>query len=647
MSNNIFSIGLSGLNAAQWGLTTTGQNISNAATPGYTLEKVSYQESSGQFTGSGYLGNGVQAVTVTRQYSQYLTTQVNNTQASSSAASTYYSLISQLNNLVGDPTKGIAQGITNYFSGLQSVANSASSTAARQSLMSSAQTLADQINSAGQQYDQLRQSVNTQLTSAVSQINSYSQQIADLNKQINIASAGGQQPNQLLDQRDQLVTNLSSMIGVQVVQQDGNYNVFIGNGQPLVVGNTQYGLQAVPSASDPSELAVAFKSRDGTTQTAANTQYVDNSALTGGVVGGLIDFRTQTLDPAQAQLGAIATSFASQLNGQNALGLDLNGQPGGKLFATGDPNIIANARNQGTGTPTATIVDGTQPPANDFTVTYDGSKYTVTDPATGQQLGSIDPATETQKTINGLNIDVSSLTGVQKGDSFTIQPTRASLDNFKLTTSNGAAIAAASPAVTSAASTNTGTASISSATVTSNAMSSDINLKYSAAANGFTSDVAVTVGGTSYAVGQTIPYDATKGLTVSANGVSATISGTPKDGDAFKIAQNKGGTSDGSNALAMANLVSSKSLNGGTETLTSSYAGYINTIGNTTNQLKATSTAQTALLTQATSAQQSVQGVNLNEEAANLIQYQQLYQANSKVIQTAATLFQSLLGMFN
>jgi flagellar hook-associated protein 1 FlgK len=647
MSNNIFSIGLSGLNAAQWGLTTTGQNISNAATPGYTLEKVAYQESSGQYTGSGYLGNGVQAVTVTRQYSQYLTTQVNNTQSSSSAASTYYSLISQLNNLVGDPTKGIAQGITSYFSGLQSVANSASSTATRQSLMSSAQTLADQINSAGQQYDALRQSVNTQLTSAISQINGYSQQIADLNKQINIASAGGQQPNQLLDQRDQLVTNLSSMIGVQVVQTGGNYNVFIGNGQPLVVGNTQYGLQTAPSPSDPSELTVAYQASNGATQTPANMQYLDNSALTGGTVGGLIDFRTQTLDPAQAQLGAIATSFANQLNGQNALGLDLNGQPGGKLFSTTDPTIVANARNKGTGMPTATIADGTQPPTNDFTVTYDGSKYTVTDPASGQTLGTIDPATATNKTINGLNIDVSSLSGAQSGDSFTIQPTRAALDNFKLTTSNGAAIAAASPAVTSAASANTGTASISSATVTSNAMTSDINLKYSASAAGFTADVPVTVGTTTYAANTTIPYDASKGLTVSANGVSATISGTPKDNDAFTIAQNKGGTSDGSNALAMSKLVSAKSLNGGADTLTSSYAGYVNTIGNQTNQLKATSTAQTALLSQATSAQQSVQGVNLNEEAANLIQYQQLYQANSKVIQTASTLFQSLLGMFN
>ncbi|SAL02120.1 flagellar hook-associated protein FlgK [Caballeronia ptereochthonis] len=647
MSNNIFGIGLSGLNAAQWGLTTTGQNISNAATPGYTLEKVQYQESSGQFTGSGYLGSGVQAVTVTRQYSQYLTTQVNNTQASSSAASTYYSLISQLNNLVGDPTQGIAQGITNYFSGLQSVANSASSTSARQSLMSSAQTLADQINSAGAQYDQLRQSVNTQLTSAVSQINSYAQQIADLNKQINIASAGGQQPNQLLDQRDQLVTNLSSMIGVQVVPQDGNYNVFIGNGQPLVVGNTQYGLQAVPSSSDPSELTVAFQSRDGSTQTPATTQYIDNSALTGGVVGGLIDFRTQTLDPAQAQLGAVATSFATQLNDQNKLGLDLNGVQGGDLFATSNPTILANARNKSTGTLTASIADGTQPPANDFTVSYDGSQYTVTDPASGQKLGTIDPAVG-NATINGLNIDVSGLTDVQKGDSFTIQPTRGALDAFRLTTSNGAAIAAASPAVTSAASTNTGTASISSATVSSGySMTSDIQLTYNASAGGFTSNVPVTVGGTNYAVGTTIPYSASTGMTIVSNGVSATVSGTPKDSDVFSIAQNKGGTSDGSNALAMSNLVSSKSLNGGTDTLTSSYANYVNTIGNQTNQLKATSSAQTALLSQATTAQQSVQGVNLNEEAANLIQYQQLYQANSKVIQTAATLFQSLLGMFN
>ncbi|MDR5855833.1 flagellar hook-associated protein FlgK [Caballeronia sp. LZ062] len=645
MSNNIINIGLSGLNAAQWALTTTGQNISNAATPGYTLEKVAYQEASGQYTGSGYLGNGVQTVTVTRQYSQYLTTQVNNTQSSSSAASTYYTMLSQLNNLVGDPTSGIASGISSYFSGLQSVANSPSSSASRQSLTSSAQTLADQMTSAGQQYDQLRQSVDTQLTSAVSSINTYTQQIADLNKQINAASGSGQQPNQLLDQRDQAVTNLSSMIGVQVVQQDGNYNVFIGNGQPLVVGNTQYGLQTVTSPSDPSELTVAFKPTNGATQTAANTQYIDDSALSGGVVGGLVDFRNQTLDPAQAQLGAIATSFASQLNSQNALGLDLSGNPGGALFSIGQPTVYSDARNKGTGNVAVSFADASQPSTGDFTLTYNGTDYEVSDPASGKSLGSITPPASSG-TFNGLNITVSGT--MQKGDSFTIQPTRAALDNFALTTTSTTAIAAASPAVTSASTSNTGTASISSATVAAGySMPSNISLTYNKAAGGFTSNVDVTVDGTTIPANSTIPYDSSKGLTITSNGISATVTGAPADKDVFNIDANKGGTSDGSNALAMANLVSAKSLNGGSDTLTGAYAGYVNDIGNQTNQLKATSSSQTALLNQATSAQQSVQGVNLNEEAANLIQYQQLYQANSKVIQTASTLFQTLLGIFN
>ncbi|SAK42407.1 flagellar hook-associated protein FlgK [Caballeronia arationis] len=645
MSNNIFNIGVSGLNAAQWGLTTTGQNISNAATPGYSLEKVSYQEASGQYTGSGYLGSGVQTATVTRSYSQYLTTQLNNTTSTSSAASTYYSLISQLNNLVGDPTKGISAGISSYFTGMQSVASSPSSTSARQVLVSSAQTLADQITTAGTQYDQLRQSVNTQLTSAVTQINSYTQQIADLNKQINIASAQGQPPNQLLDQRDLAVQNLSSMVGVQVVQTDGNYNVYIGNGQPLVVGAKQYGLQAVTSASDPSELAIAFKSSDGSAQTLAQTQYVSESALSGGVVGGLLDFRSQTLDPAQAQLGAIATSFAAQLNQQNELGIDLTGNKGGALFTAGSPTIYANARNTGTADVGVSFADDTQPTTGDYTLSFDGSKYTLADRATGTAVGSFSsPATS--GTINGLKISVSG--AMNAGDSFTIQPTRAALDNFALSNSSPSAVAAASPVLTSAATGNAGSASISSPKVVAGYTASAINLTYDSAAGGFTSNVDVTLpDSTVMTAGQTIPYDSSKGLTVTSNGVTATITGKPADNDEFDVTPNAGGTSDGSNALAMSNLITTKSMNGGTDTLTSSYANYVNQIGNDTNQLKSSSTAQTALLNQATSAQQAVSGVNLNEEAANLMQYQQLYQANSKVIQTASSLFQTLLGIFN
>jgi flagellar hook-associated protein 1 FlgK len=649
MSSNLFDIGVSGLNAAQWGLTTTGQNISNAATPGYTLERPVYQESSGQYTASGFAGQGVTTATVSRSYSDFLAKQLNSSQSSSSSLNTNYSMLSQLNNLVGDPTTGIGAGITSYFTGLQSVANSPGTTATRQTLMSSAQSLSDQMNAAATTYNQLRDGVNQSLTSAVSQVNTYAKQIADLNVQIASASSAGQPPNQLLDQRDLAVSNLSSLVNVQVTTNNSGYNVSFGNGQPLVAGSSSYSLTTTPSTSDPSELSIAYASPDGTTQTAKQTQYLPDSMFSGGgTIGGLLDFRSQSLDPAQAKLGAIATSFATQLNNQNELGVDLNGNPGGALFSTGSPTVYANSRNSGDATLNVTVADGTQPPTGDYSLGFDGTNYTLTDRASGAVVGQL-PTGATSGTIAGLNISVAS-GSMSKGDSFTILPTRGSLDNFALNSTNPSAIAAASPAVSSAATGNTGTGKISAATVTTGyTIPTDITLKYDATAKTMTSNVDITLPDSSVVkAGTAFAYDPAKGLTVSnGTGVSATLNGTPSTGDSFTIAANTGGTSDGSNALAMANLGTAKSMNGGTDTLTSSYANFVNQIGNQTNALKSSSTSATAVLNQATSAQQSVSGVNLNEEAANLIQYQQLYQANSKVIQTASSLFQTLLGIFN
>ncbi|MEA3125930.1 MAG: flagellar hook-associated protein 1 [Caballeronia sp.] len=649
---SLFDIGVSGLNAAQWGLTTTGQNISNAATPGYTQEKPVYQEASGQYTTSGYLGSGVQTATVARSYSSFLTTQLNNAQSNSSSLNTYYSMLAQLNNLVGDPTTGIGAGMTGYFTSLQSVANSPATTSTRQSLMSSGQTLVNEMNAAAANYNQLRSGVNQSLTSAVTQINSYTSQIATLNGQIAAASAQGQPPNQLLDARDQAVSNLSTLTNVQVTTVNGAYNVSIGTGQPLVSGTTAYQLQAVTSTSDPSELSIAYASPDGSPQTPAQTQYLPDSTFGGGTVGGLLAFRSQSLDPAQAQLGSLATSFAAQLNQQNALGVDLNGNPGTALFSTGSPTIYANSRNTGTAQLSVSIADPTQPPSSNYTLSRNGSAYTLTDSESGASLGTLtaDPTTgAVSGTIAGLNISVTSGT-MQSGDSFTIQPTSGALSAFSMVTTNPTAIAAASPAVASAGASNAGTANISAATVTSGySIPSSMTLTYNATAQQLTSNVPVTLpGGTVVPAGTAFAYDPAQGLTISnGTGVSATISGTPANGDSFAIAANKGGSSDGSNALALANLGKAKTLNGGTDSLTSAYANYVNQIGNETNNLQSSSTSATAVLTQATSAQQSVSGVNLNEEAANLIQYQQLYQANSKVIQTASTLFSTLLGIFN
>ncbi|WP_175915016.1 MULTISPECIES: flagellar hook-associated protein FlgK [unclassified Burkholderia] len=660
MSNTLMNLGVSGLNAALWGLTTTGQNISNAATPGYSVERPVYAEASGQYTSSGYMPQGVNTVTVQRQYSQYLSDQLNSAQSQGGALSTWYSLVAQLNNYVGSPTAGISTAITGYFTGLQNVANSAADPSVRQTAISNAQILANQLNAAGQQYDALRQSVNTQLTSTVSQINTYTAQIAKLNQQISAASSQGQPPNQLMDQRDLAVSNLSSLAGVQVVRNDSGYSVFLAGGQPLVLADKSYQLAAVTSPSDPSELTVVSQGIAGANPPGPN-QALPDASLSGGTLGGLLAFRSQTLNPAQAQLGAVAASFAAQVNGQNALGIDLSGKPGGNLFTVAAPAVYSNQGNTGNASLSVSFANASQPTTSDYTLSYDGTNYTLTDRASGAVVDQ--KAGPMPLSLGGLNFSFSS-GAMNAGDQFTVLPTRGALTGFGLATTSGSAIAAASPAITSASSTNIGTGKIALSGVSAGYQVPSTKLTYDAATkslSGFPVGTTVTIPGTpptSVTIASPtdpVPYDPSTGaaMTMSGaaagamNGVTITLSGTPSDGDSFTIGPYAGGTSDGSNALALSKLVNAKTLGGGTTTLTGAYANYVNNIGNAASQLKSSSTAQTALVGQITSAQQSVSGVNQNEEAANLMQYQQLYQANAKVIQTAASLFQTVLGLFS
>ncbi|KVD17190.1 flagellar hook-associated protein FlgK [Burkholderia ubonensis] len=645
MSNTLMNLGISGLNAAIWGLTTTSNNIANAATPGYTIERPVYAEASGQYTGSGYLPQGVNTVTVQRQYSQYLSDQLNNAQTQGGALSTWNTLVAQLNNYVGSPTAGISTAITNYFTGLQNVANKAADTSVRQTAMSNAQVLADQLKAAGAQYDALRQSVNTQLSATVAQINTYTTQIAQLNQQIATAGSQGQPPNQLMDQRDQAVSNLSSLAGIQVVRNDQGYSVFMAGGQPLVVADKSYTLAAVTSSSDPSELTIVSQGIAGANPPGPN-QALPDASLSGGTLGGLLAFRRQTLDPAQAQLGAIATSFAAQVNAQNALGVDLSGNPGGNLFSTGSPTVYANQANTGGATLNVSFANPSQPTTSDYTLSYQGAnKYALTDRATGTVVGTATSATM-PISIGGLNFSVSGT--MNAGDSFTVLPTRGALGGFSLATANGSAIAAAGPYVSSASTTNLGTGTIGAPSVTNASAVTTTNPYTITIGTNGAGALTYTITNPSATPPTTAPVPYTAGTPITlAPGLSVTMSGTPASGDTFAVKPNTGGTSDGSNALALAQLVSAKQLGGGTTTLTGAYANYVNGIGNTASQLKSSSAAQTALVGQITKAQQEVSGVNQNEEAANLMQYQQLYQANAKVIQTASTLFQTVLGLFN
>jgi flagellar hook-associated protein 1 FlgK len=445
------------------------------------------------------------------------------------------------------------------------------------------------------------------------------------------------------------------------VQGSSGYSVFMGNGQPLVVSDKSFNLTTMTSSSDPTELSVAYAGLAGQNP-APTPQAIPDTTDVGGQLGGLLTFRSQSLDPAEAQLGAIATSFAAQVNGQNALGIDLSGNKGGALFTVGSPTIYTNPKNTGGATLGVSFANPAQPTTSDYTLAFDGTNYTLTDKATGSVVGQ---ATSLTNPIGGLQF---SLTGsMAAGDSFTVEPTRGALNNFALTTTSGAAIAASSPVLATAATGNSGAAKITQGTVSAgySLPASPTTLTYSSTAGGLTGfpvGSVVTVAGTpptSYNITSTttaVPYSAATGATLTVNttpatagtmnGITMTITGAPSNGDTFTIAANTGGTKDGSNAQAISNLVTAKQLNGGTVTLTDAYANYVNNIGNQTNQVQAANTAQTSLVTQITTAQQSVSGVNINEEAANLLQYQQAYQANSKVIQTAATLFQTILGIF-
>ncbi|WP_322048740.1 flagellar hook-associated protein FlgK [Paraburkholderia sp. J67] len=674
--SNIFSIGLSGLQAAQIGIATAGENISNSSTAGYNVESAVFSEANGQATSSGYMGGGVNTATVQRAYSQYITASLNTAQSSSSSLTASYTLATQLSNLVGSPTSGIASSITSFFSGLQDVSNSPDSSAVRQTALSDAQTLADQINSAGEQYDSLRTSVNTQLTNAVSQINTYTQQIAQLNSQIATATSGGQQPNQLLDQRDQAVSNLSQLIGVQVVQNSSGYSVFLGNGQPLVVSGQNYNLTTQASSSNPSEQTVAWQGLPGSTTAA---QPLSSAALTGGTVGGLVSFMQTTLDPAEAQLGAIATSFAAQVNGQNSLGLTLSGTQGGNLFTVGAPVVAGNLNNTGNATVSASLTNPVNPPTDNYTVSYSGGTWTLTDSTTNKVVSSQTMQPSATNPLTGDGLSITSSGTMNDGDSYSIQPTAGALDSFAVATSDPSSIAASSPVLVSATTANSGTANVTQGTV-GTGYSTSVNanlpatLTYDSTTNTLTglpdgTTVSITVPGSTASTSVTIdstatppvtgiPYDPTTGDTYTittlpnstggnsvATNLSFTMSGTPSNGDTFTIGQNTSGSQDGRNALAMANLTSGTAFTD-SQTLTNAYSNYVNAIGNTAAQLKASSTSQSSLVTQLTSQQQSIQGVNLDEEAANLLQYQQLYQANSKVIQTAASLFQTLIGIF-
>ena len=544
---SMFSIGLSGLNAAQNALTTTSNNISNVYTPGYNREITVLGEGSGGT-------QGVQVNDIERQFNQYVADQLNGAVSSSSALDAYQTQVNQIDSLLADQDAGLAPLMQNFFSSLEDLASAPSDPAARQGVLGAADTLSAQFRAFDSYLQDMQDGINSQIRDEITQINNQSEQLASLNREISLAKAKtGEAPNALLNQRDQLVTEMSERIGVELTVQDGSsYRVSLPGGQPLVAGTESYQLKAVASANDPQRVVVGYQDPGG------GLQRLDEDSLQGGSLGGLIQFRSETLDRTQNQIGQLAVSMAVAFNTQHAEGYDLDGKSGGDMFDIGKPRVFANDANSGGATVTASFnIDKIENlEAADYEVKVSDASaspptFEVTRKDTGEAVDASFDATENTLTFGGVTLAIDDPSALADGDRFEVQPVRRAAGGFETAISDPDKIAAA---------------------------------------------------------GET------------------------------------GASGDNENALDLLKLQDEMSV-GGSATLSQAYASMVSDVGNRTNVVQVNLAAQQGLTEQLSAVKLSESGVNLDEEAANLIRYQQYYQANAKVIDTATSVVDTILGL--
>lgn len=630
--SGLFGIGVSGLNAAQIGLATTSHNITNASTPGYHRQTAVQRAATALQSGAGFIGQGAEVQTIKRQYDQFLQNQLVEVRSQGAQFDRYLAEISQIDNVLADNSAGVSPAIQDFFRGLQDVATNPASVPSRQALLSSAQALVARFQSVNARFDSVRSGINTQIESNVTTINTYAAQIAELNDRIVLLSGAGQgqPPNDLMDQRDNLVSELNKLVRTSVVRQDdGAYNLFIGTGQSLVVGNQVSKLVAMTSSSEPGRTIVGY-------QLGTTVVELPENSITGGNLGGLFAFRANSLDSGQAALGRVAIGLAQAFNDQHRLGQDLTGALGGNFFNVAAPAVAADTDNTGTAVIGASITSISALTTSSYQLSYNGANYTLIRSSDGfsQTFAAL------PQTVDGVQIALAS-GAPAAGDRFLIQPTINGARDINVLITDTARIAAAAPIRTAASLANTGLATVSAGSVNP-PPPPNANLTQPVTIT-FTSPTTFDVVGTGTGNPAGVAY--TSGGNISYNGWTIQISGTPAAGDVFTIGPNTNGKGDNRNALLLAGLQSSSLLAGGSATLQDAYAQLVSEIGNKTRELQVNASAQSAVIQQTEATEQSLAGVNLDEEAANLIRYQQAYQAAGKALQIAATLFDSILAI--
>ena len=621
---DLLSNSVSALQAFQRALDVTSNNIANVSTPGYSRETASLVTNPAQQFGNGFVGSGVSVNTITRSYSDYLAAQVRTSGSAYQRSNEFATDAAQVDNMFADTKTGLSATLQNFANAVQDMANSPSSTAPRQVVLSQAQALVSQL----QGYDSTLQTLSGQIDSRIGtttqDITSIAKNIAQLNQQIDLAAGSGQPPNDLLDQRAQLITQLSSDVNVSTSTQGNVVNVYIGNGQPLVIGANASTVTTKPNAYDPTRSDIVIKSA-GTTINVTND-------MSGGTLGGMLDFRSQVLDPARNALGQISVGLANAVNQQQAAGIDQSGNLGGPIFAVGGVQVETNFANTGTGTVAVTRSNVSALTTSNYILQHIAGGWTLTNAASGANVVMTGAGTGVSPfQAAGMSIVVGGAAAV--GDRFMVQPTVAATGGLSVVMTDPSKIAAASPVRSTAATTNTGTATVSPPTIVNPA-----NPQLQATATiTFSAPGTYSINGgpnTAYTPGQAIAF----------NGWSVMLSGTPAAGDTFTVSSNAGATGDNSNALQLAAVFDQKGLTNGADSINSALGRFIGNLGSVTRQAQNDSGAQKAVNTSDTQSLSNVAGVNLDEEAANMLRYQQAYTAAAQLIAVASTLFQSLIA---
>ena len=723
MGSNLFGIGISGLTAVQRALATTGHNIANVDTPGYSRQRVEFETRPSQGAAQGIIGTGVAVDSVRRVFDNFLIEQVRGSTSATGELDRLHELSRQVDTLLANPSSGLGPALQEFFAATQALADDPSSIAARQVLIGEANTLVDRFRVLDQQFQDMAGAVNAEISDIVTEINTFATQIGELNRDISFAeaAASGAPANDLRDLRDELVREISKRVGINTFEQDnGALNITIGGGQALVVGSTVAQLAMVGNEFDPTRGEIAY--------TVGATTAVVSNLLAGGELRGVLDFRDRILDQGRDALGRVAMGLSTSVNAQHRLGIDLDGLSGGDFFAplaNTSPAVLPSANN--TGAPSASIgvaiTDVSAIAASEYRLDRVGAAHTLTRLADGVSF-ALNVFPGAAETVDGMTLNVGSGV-IADGDSFIIRPTRTAARDMALMVPGTREIAAGAPMRTDAPLTNTGSGIVSAGVV--NPATNTVTLTFTSATtfdvvdnttgatlsqggayvagnpiqfNGWTADITgAPATGDTFTVDQTvtsaatanagsgvisvatvaspdpnltdpvtitfntppgtftvtgattgsptvnIPY--TTGAPISYNGWTIEITGIPDAGDTFTVGANVGGVGDNRNALLMASLQTTDTLDRGSATFGEAYGQLVANVGTLTQQAEVNLTAQSLLLDQAVEARDSVSGVNLDEEAANLLRLQQSFEANARVIAIANEIFDSLLAAVN